>query len=93
MGGAAIDRIVNRVAKEEKWNDDETPHLRIEHTTEPSDEAIAKTVEHGFAFATQPIFFYAEIESYLANLGPERNQEDIPDQKALGSRRQRVLLY
>ena len=83
MGGAAIDRIVNRVAKEEKWNDDETPHLRIEHTTEPSDEAIAKTVEHGFALATQPIFFYAEIESYLANLGPERTKKTYPIKKLL----------
>lgn len=78
MGGQAIDRIVDRVAREEKWMDDEAPHLRIEHVTEPSERAIQKTVEHGFAFAMQPIFLYAEIESYLNNLGPERTKRAYP---------------
>lgn len=78
MGGQAIDRIVDRVAKEEKWMEGETPHLRIEHVTEPSESAVQKTIKHGFAFATQPIFLYAEIESYLENLGPERTKKAYP---------------
>ena len=78
MGGKTIDRMVNRVYKEEKWTLDDTPHLRLEHITEPSDQAIEKTIEKGFAFATQPIFLYAEIESYLKNLGPERTKTTYP---------------
>ena len=78
MGGQAIDRIVNRVAEEEKWTEGETPHLRVEHVTEPSKSAVEKTVAHGFAFVTQPIFLYAEIESYLKNLGAERTKKTYP---------------
>lgn len=78
MGRQAIDRIVDRIAREEKWTEEGIPHLRIEHVTEPSENAIRKTVEHGFAFATQPIFLYAEIESYLRNLGPERTKRAYP---------------
>ncbi len=47
MGGKTIDRMVNRVYKEEKWTLDDTPHLRLEHITEPSDQAIEKTIEKG----------------------------------------------
>ncbi len=78
MGGKAIDRMVDRIYGEEKWTDDETPHLRMEHITEPSSEAIRKAAEKGFGFATQPIFLYSEIESYLKNLGPERTKKTYP---------------
>lgn len=78
MGGRAIDRIVDRVYQEEKWTLDDTPHFRVEHVTEPSDSAIEKAVEKGFGFATQPIFPYCEIESYLKNLGPERTRRTYP---------------
>ncbi len=83
MGGQTIDRIVDRAYIEEKWTDDDTPYLRLEHVTEPSDQAIAKTVEKGFGFATQPIFLYCEIESYLTNLGPERTKTTYPVKKML----------
>lgn len=83
MGGKTIDRIVDRAYIEDKWTDDDTPHLRLEHVTEPSDAAIAKTVEKGFGFATQPIFLYCEIESYLTNLGPERTKTTYPVKKML----------
>ncbi len=78
MGGQAIDRIIDRVAKEDKWMEGDTPHLRLEHVTEPSENAIQKAAEHGFAFALQPIFIYSEIESYLRNLGPERTKHAYP---------------
>ena len=64
MGGHAIDRIVDRVYPEEKWTEGDVPHLRMEHWTEPSESAIRKSAEKGLAVATQPIFLYAEIESY-----------------------------
>ena len=81
MGGHAIDRIVDRVYPEEKWTDGGVPHLRMEHWTEPSPQAIRKSAEKGLAVATQPIFLYAEIESYLANLGVERMKKTYPIQE------------
>lgn len=83
MGGRAIDRIVDRVYQEENWLGGDIPYLRVEHVTEPSDNAIAKAAEKGFGFATQPIFPYCEIESYLANLGPERTKKAYPVKKLL----------
>ena len=83
MGGRAIDRIVDRVYPEEKWTDGDVPHLRMEHWTEPSPRAIQRSAEKGLAVATQPIFLYAEIESYLANLGAERMKKTYPIQALL----------
>ena len=83
MGGRAIDRIVDRIYTEEKWTDGDVPHLRMEHWTEPSERAIRRSAEKGFAVATQPIFLYAEIESYLANLGEERMKKTYPIQAML----------
>lgn len=78
MGGHAIDRIVDRVYDEEKWTDGDVPHLRIEHVTEPSQRAISRCAEKGIGVATQPIFLYAEIESYRANLSQERLEASYP---------------
>lgn len=78
MGGRAIERIVDRVYSEEKWTKGETPHLRIEHVTDPTEDSIDKAVEKGIGFVTQPIFLYAEIESYLTNLGTEWMQKTYP---------------
>ena len=80
MGGRAIDRIVNRIYPETPWTFGNVPHLRMEHWTEPSPQAIQKSAEKGLAVATQPIFLYAEVESYLANLGPERMKGTYPIQ-------------
>ena len=78
MGGHAIDRIVDRVYGEEKWTDGDVPHLRIEHVTEPSKRAIQRCAEKGIGVATQPIFLYAEIESYRANLSQARIEASYP---------------
>lgn len=83
MGGHAIDHIVNRVYTEEKWTDGDVPHLRMEHWTEPSAQTIQRSAQKGLAVATQPIFLYAETESYLANLGVERVQNTYPVQAML----------
>ncbi len=72
MGGRAIDRLIGRMKDEEDWTDGKAPFLRIEHLTEPSDEAMEIAARKGFAFATQPIFEYCEIETYKNNMDAER---------------------
>ena len=69
MGGQAITRAVERAYREENWMLDDTPYVRLEHLTDPSWESIRKAAEKGIFFVMQPIFLYAEIESYLKNLG------------------------
>ena len=69
MGGSAITRVVDRVYKESKWMKEDIPYVRVEHLTDPTVESIQKASEKGIFFVTQPIFMYAEIESYLNNLG------------------------
>lgn len=79
MGGQAIDRIIRRAENEKKWTNGETwPHLRLEHLTEPTEYAIGEAIKKGYAFVTQPIFQYSEIESYLKNMGLERTCRDYP---------------
>ena len=51
---------------------------QLEHITEPLEESIDKAAEHGMAFVTQTIFLYAEIESYLKNLGAARTKKTYP---------------
>ena len=59
------------------------PYARVEHITDPSEESIQKAAEKGIAFVTQPIFMYAEIESYLKNLGKEWMKECYPVKRML----------
>lgn len=83
MGGKAISRVVERAYREDNWMEDDTPYVRVEHITDPSDDSIRKAAEKGIAFVTQPIFMYAEIESYLKNLGEEWMKTCYPVQKML----------
>lgn len=83
MGGKAISRIVDRVSREENWMEQDIPYVRVEHLTDPSDDSIKKAAEHQIAFVTQPIFMYAEIESYLNNLGRDWMQSCYPVKKML----------
>lgn len=79
MGARAIDRIVDAVKDIPKWNDDpDVPDIRIEHVTEPTEDALRKAAERGIFSVSQPIFAYCEIETYLANLGPERTKTLYP---------------
>lgn len=78
MGTKAIERVVDRAAREEKWNAGPEPYVRVEHITLPSEDSIEKAVTHGIGFVTQPIFLYAEIESYLKNLGEKRMKNCYP---------------
>ena len=86
MGARTIDRA-------KPWLKDsfkKTPYLRIEHVAMPTADAIKKAAEAGIAFVTQPIFLYAEIESYLTNMGPERTKTNYPI-KDFGQLRQNRL--
>jgi len=85
MGGRAIDRIIDRVYDEPRWMHNGVPDIRIEHVTEPSDVALTKAAERGIAIATQPIFSYCEIETYLRNLGIERTRKTYPYRSMLDS--------
>lgn len=78
MGARAIRRIVSRVAQENNWMRTAAPHARIEHVTEPESEIIGLMAEKGIAVATQPLFFFSEIESYLKNYGLPRTQRAYP---------------
>lgn len=85
MGAQSIQRIIDRVYGEENWMESDTPFLRMEHITEPSEDSIKKAAEKKIAFATQPIFLYSEIESYLLNLGEDWMRETYPIDHLLDS--------
>ena len=78
MGSRAIDRVLDRVCDEPRWMDGETPDIRLEHVTEPSEEALARIEQRGIAIVTQPIFAYCEIETYLKNIGGDRIKTEYP---------------
>ena len=77
MGEQAIDLVVNTFYKKEDWLDDR-PSIRVEHAAMPTQNALKKAAEGNIAFVSQPIFIYAEIESYLNNLGNERTKINYP---------------
>ncbi len=78
MGARTIDRAVDAAWQEESWTREGTPYVRIEHVAMPTAQAIERAASSGIAFVTQPIFLYAEIESYLTNLGPQWTKENYP---------------
>ena len=84
MGKRTIDRIIERTCNEKPWITG-LPHLRIEHVTDPSEEAIREAAEKKIAFVTQSIFMYSEIESYANNLGMDWIKEIYPIQHMIDS--------
>jgi len=78
MGKRAIDRIIRRIKNEKPWTEEGVPFLRVEHITDPSEEAIGIASERGIMFVTQPNFLYAEIEAYIRNLGHEWLRKTYP---------------
>lgn len=78
MGKRTIDRIIKHVENEEPWTIDSVPFLRVEHVTDPSEDAIRKASQKGIMFVTQPNFLYAEIEAYVRNLGHEWLEKTYP---------------
>ena len=51
----------------------------------PTKEALRKAAKGNIAFVSQPIFMYAEIESYLNNLGKTRTKRNYPYKTILES--------
>lgn len=82
MGSNTIDLVVDTFYGRSNWFNDR-PSVRLEHVAMPTDMAIRKAAESGISFDMQPIFLYAEIESYLKNLGIERTKKTYPVQEAL----------
>ncbi|UOY91726.1 amidohydrolase [Ectobacillus sp. JY-23] len=82
MGEQAIDLIIDTFYGEEGWLTD-APSIRIEHAAMPTPRAIQRAAEMNIAFVTQPIFVFAEIESYHNNLGYERTKQTYPVQSML----------
>ncbi len=78
MGTRAIDRVVDRVLAAGLWDAGPVPPVRIEHVTAPSERAVAAMAEHGMVVVTQPIFPYAEVGTYVANLGERRTRSCYP---------------
>ena len=78
MGARTIDRAIAHTWQQEPWVKGCAPSIRMEHVAMPTQDAIEKAARSGIAFVTQPIFLYAEIESYLVNMGLERTQENYP---------------
>lgn len=68
MGAKAIDRAVDLTWKEKSWLADGIPSVRLEHVAMPSETAMERAAASDMAWSTQPVFVYAEIESYEKNL-------------------------
>lgn len=78
MGSRAVRRIIERFRDDRGWDCGGAPYLRVEHVTEPDSKDVIMASQRGIAFVTQPVFLFAEIESYLANLGRERMLKTYP---------------
>ncbi len=78
MGTRAIDRAARMLASAGPWDAGDRPWARIEHVTAPSADAIRLMAQAGIAVATQPIFPYAEMATYLARLGADRTSRCYP---------------
>jgi predicted amidohydrolase YtcJ len=77
MGEQAIRLVVDTLAARDPWLGDR-PSVRIEHGSLPPPDIIETAARARIAFVTQPIFLYAEVESYVHNLGPERTARAYP---------------
>ncbi|GED68567.1 amidohydrolase [Brevibacillus reuszeri] len=77
MGEKAIQLILDTFSGKKGWIPD-APSIRIEHAALLTEEMIRQASEAGIALIPQPIFLYAEIESYLNNLGAERTKKAYP---------------
>lgn len=77
MGGRAIDLITETFENRKPWLDDR-PSIRIEHVAMPSLQSLEMAKNAKIAFVPQSVFVFAEIESYLHNLGAGRTQASYP---------------
>lgn len=73
MGDAAIQLILDTTDQVTPWLSDR-PSIRIEHATLLSDAMLhqIQAAKMQYALVTQPIFYFAEDESYRAYLSPQQ---------------------
>ncbi|GAA3198798.1 amidohydrolase [Lentilactobacillus kefiri] len=73
MGDAAIQLILDTTDNMKPWLSDQ-PSIRIEHASILSDRMLdqIQAATMNYALVTQPIFFFAEDESYRSYLSPEQ---------------------
>ncbi|GAA3607596.1 amidohydrolase [Secundilactobacillus similis DSM 23365 = JCM 2765] len=73
MGDAAIQLILDTTQDLTPWLE-HGPSIRIEHATLLSDEMLAqiKAAKMNYALVTQPIFYFAEDESYRTYLNDDQ---------------------
>ena len=83
MGAKAIDRAVDLTWQEKSWMSDGIPAVRLEHVAMPSETAMERAANSDTAWSTQPVFVYAEIESYLKNLPESTIKASYPVAKWL----------
>ncbi|MEK4228232.1 amidohydrolase [Solibacillus sp. FSL H8-0538] len=74
MGDIALDMVLEEAAKLTPWLEN-GPSVRLEHATFMSKEQMQRAKELNIAVVTQPIFMFAEIESYILNLGQAPTEE------------------
>lgn len=76
MGDAATQLILDVTDKMQPWLSDR-PSIRIEHASILSDQMLNQinTATMNYALVTQPIFFFAEDESYRNYLSPQQFKE------------------
>lgn len=82
MGTRAVSRAARALVSAGPWplagGRNEAPCARVEHVTDPSPESVEVLARSGVGVVTQPIFPYAEVSAYLANLGPRRTRRCYP---------------
>ena len=79
MGDRAIDHVLDRLAGEEPWMGD-LPSVRLDHATMlgPAHVERIRRARMRFGAVTQVIFFFAEHDSYAANLTPAQYRRAYP---------------
>lgn len=83
MGAKAIDRAVDLTWEEKSWLPDGIPSVRLEHVAMPTEKAMERAAASDMAWSTQPVFVYAEIESYEKNLPESTIKASYPVAKWL----------
>ncbi|MGC8487582.1 MAG: amidohydrolase [Clostridia bacterium] len=82
IGNRAIQQVVETLAELDPWLSDR-PSARVEHGGLPEPAVLETAARAGIAFVMQPIFLYAEIESYVRHLGERRAAIQYPVRSAL----------
>lgn len=77
MGEQAIQLTAGLFSNKEPWLLN-GPSFRLEHASLSSQEILELARTFNIALIPQPIFFFAEIEGYLSNLGIERTRLSYP---------------